>query len=353
MSAVVDTIWVAGADGQRRLLFWQDGVVAEIWHEAVAGRIGTIHNARINRVFADQGRATGQLDDGTAISVRVGMRDRLRAGDVVRITIVGAPRDGKAWQATIGARLVSPYFVFLPDKTGLFTSKAISAEPSAAIMTALGTQLTSLGGGAIMRRMALGVDLPDLQADLATLAALWAAPACDGDRQFTPDAACGLVHDAGGLLALAVRHTPNSIVHDAPGDDDFAAAYDQAVAAATEVAVGLPSGGVVWIERTHALTAIDLDSGTGSLAALMQEAPAVIARHLRLRSLTGLIAIDVPRASLAVARRFTADLEQAFLRDPRMPEILGRSRGGLLECRIAHGQPPLADSLQSDHDRTP
>lgn len=349
MPDVADSIWIAGPAGARRLLFWQDGAVAEIWHEVAAGKIGTIHNVRITRIFANQGRATAQLGNGTPLSIRTGKRDRLSSGQLARITIVAAPRDGKAWQAIIGARLVSPYFVFLPDDNGLFTSKSLAVDPSADTRAALTQQLEQHGGGAIMRRQAAGVDLAVLAADLMALSELWQS----GLQHNADHDDTGLLHDAGGLRALASRHAPDVAIVDTEFNmdaDEFATAYDDAIDNARNRAVYLPGGGVIWIERTHALTAIDLDSGTGTLATLMLDAPAVIAHQLRLRALTGLVAIDVPRASPAVARRFTADLETCFARDPRMPEILGRSRGGLLECRIAHGQPSLIDWLDQEQD---
>ena len=87
--------------------------------------------------------------------------------------------------------------------------------------------------------------------------------------------------------------------------------------------------------------AIDLDSGVGGLEALLREAPSMIAYQLRLRALSGLIAIDVPRLSSGAAKTFTSALAASLAEDPRHPEILGRTRGGVLECRIAHGRPSL------------
>jgi ribonuclease G len=132
---------------------------------------------------------------------------------------------------------------------------------------------------------------------------------------------------------------------DAVSADRFDDAYEAAIQAATAQPVLVPAGGQLWFEPTQALTAIDLDSGGGSLSGLVQAAPAVIARQLRLRGLTGLIAIDVPRMAAKAAKNFTAALQAAFAADPRYPEILGRSRGGVLECRIAHARPELADAL--------
>ena len=103
--------------------------------------------------------------------------------------------------------------------------------------------------------------------------------------------------------------------------------------------IPLAGGGVMWVEPTRALTAIDLDSGSGDLAALFTAAPQAIARQLRLRQTGGLVAVDVPRASPVAGRGFDEALEHALARDPRSPERIGHSRGGMTEIRIAHGRP--------------
>ena len=102
--------------------------------------------------------------------------------------------------------------------------------------------------------------------------------------------------------------------------------------------VPLAGGGRLWIEVTRALTAIDLDSGNGDLASLMADAPAVIAAQLRLRQTGGLVALDVPRAAKGDAARFDAALDLALAKDPRKPERIGRTRGGLVELRLPHGR---------------
>ena len=46
----------------------------------------------------------------------------------------------------------------------------------------------------------------------------------------------------------------------------------------------------------------------------------------------------MPRAAPARRRKFGAALKEALAADPRHPEWIGRTRSGLLECRIAHGR---------------
>ena len=74
--------------------------------------------------------------------------------------------------------------------------------------------------------------------------------------------------------------------------------------------------------------------GQAGLLTLLQDAPQAIAAQLRLRATGGLVAIDVPRAAPAAMRHFSTNLAAALTDDPRHPEQLGRTNGGLLELRL-------------------
>ena len=119
---------------------------------------------------------------------------------------------------------------------------------------------------------------------------------------------------------------------------EFDSRFDQAIDEASQSAVQLDGGGVMWVEPTKALTAIDLDSGSGTQDALFAAAPSAIARALRLRQIGGLVAIDLPRAKPSVMHRVRDDLDAAMAVIPRSSEILGQSRWSLVNfCCSAGG----------------
>ena len=107
----VDEIWIAVEPEMSRVMFLTAGTVVEIWHEFAAAPkcIGEVHQLKIDQVFGGQNRATARLDDGTPVSLRVTSRDKVQAGQSMTATIIAAPRQGKPWQAAIGARLVGTY----------------------------------------------------------------------------------------------------------------------------------------------------------------------------------------------------------------------------------------------------
>lgn len=112
----------------------------------------------------------------------------------------------------------------------------------------------------------------------------------------------------------------------------------------------LPSGGVVQISETPALTAIDIDTAAGGdVARVNQEAVAVLPRLVRLRSLCGQIVIDFAapaRKSSAEKQRCANALAVALRADPVPARVLGVTAGGLVEVRRDRQGIPLSDLLQ-------
>lgn len=138
---------------------------------------------------------------------------------------------------------------------------------------------------------------------------------------------------------------------DAADLDAIEAAFDEALSPA----VGLARGGLIRLERTAALIAIDIDSAgrnrKGSAAAralsINKEAVEAAARQIALRDWGGLIVIDCLAPLTAEAR---TQLRDAFLAafqsvSARKVEALKPSRFGLLEAKIAWGASPVEDRL--------
>jgi Ribonuclease G/E len=128
------------------------------------------------------------------------------------------------------------------------------------------------------------------------------------------------------------------------------AAADAAEAAALAIEHGLPGGGLIAIEPTRALTAIDVDMGTqrgdarqaarqANLAAIAQAA-----RLLRLKGLGGLIVIDLIGASHDGAA-LTAAVKAAFAADEPGVSVGPVSRFGVLQLVTPRRGRPVAEIL--------
>ena len=124
-----------------------------------------------------------------------------------------------------------------------------------------------------------------------------------------------------------------------------AAGVADALAAYTDARIDLPGGGVLWIEQTRALTAIDVDTGAasgGGRAILDTNLAAAyeIARQLRIRNIGGLIVADFINMRQRQDReRVVAALREATAGDRAAFQVLGLSPLGLVEMnrdRNAH-----------------
>ena len=350
-------VLIDSAPGQTRALLLEGTAVIEAWQDRAhdPDLTDSVHRVRIERLFPAQGRATARLADGAPVSVRVGRRDAVAAGQLATITIVATRREDKPWQAVIGARLVGPDLVLLPGGSGIAASRHLQAGPDAAVMDDLAADLAAglkgaglegvgLEGagefGVILRRSATAND--DLPAACRGLIETW-------QNRASPDVTTGCVFDGGGLSARIRRHCPGVPIIETGPDTRmmFDSTWDGMIAMVSDTQLALAGGGRMWIEPTRALTAIDLDSAHGSLEALFAAAPAAIAGQLRLRQTGGLVAIDLPRMAPAIRKRLDSDLVAALATDPRHPEWIGRSRGGMLEIRLPYGRPAPA-SYETD-----
>ena len=325
------------APGQTRLgLFGKDDRLLDLWFDPLhrPNLIGSVHHIRIERVFPNQNRATGRLDDGVQVSVRLRKADAAvaSAGAVLPVTVTAAPRHGKPWQAIIGARLASTCMILLiglPEgaaATGL--SSRIPAEQRAALKARLAAEAMAelpVGFGVILRRN--GADLPDFASEVSRLVGMWQKSASDLPKNQT-----GIIFDGGGLLARAKRLVGDVMVLDNPVDAAaMSCQLDDAIA-----------------EQSHALWSIDLDSnGVTDFDRLFDEAASEIARQIRLRAMSGPVLIDVPRMAIPSGKKFRKALQDALSNDPRQPDFLGMTRGGLLELQITHGEMSV-DAVMQD-----
>ena len=342
------------APGQTRLgFFGKDDRLLDVWFDPLhrPNLIGSVHNARIERVFPNQNRAIGRLGGGEFVSVRLRKADAalVNAGLILPITITAAPRHGKPWQAMIGARLGNDCMILLIDlpegAAVIELSSQIPVEQRAALKARLAVEATPelpVGFGVILRRN--GVALHDFASEVSRLVSIWQT----GANQM-PKNQLGIVFDGGSLLERAKRLVGNVLVQDDPmRESEMSCLLDDAIAAATLPKSPLACGGHLWCEQSHALWSIDLDSdGVGDFYRLYDEAASEIARQIRLRAMSGPVLIDVPRMAIPKGKKFRKALQDALAHDPRQPDFLGMTRGGLLELQIAHGEMAL-DAVMQD-----
>ncbi|MFK7840175.1 MAG: ribonuclease E/G [Bdellovibrionales bacterium] len=108
----------------------------------------------------------------------------------------------------------------------------------------------------------------------------------------------------------------------------------------------LPSGGSVILQKTAALTAVDVNKGSDKASKLGTniEAAKEVARQLRLRNCGGIIMIDFLKMnSKKEEGKLIAALEEAINDDPCTVQIHGITNLGLIEVTRKRRTPPLGE----------
>ncbi len=115
--------------------------------------------------------------------------------------------------------------------------------------------------------------------------------------------------------------------------------------------VPLSGGGSLVIERTEAMTVVDVNAGErGNPLDVNLEAAAEIARQLRLRNAGGIVVVDfVNMRNRGDAERLLNALSRAVEDDPAQTQVYGLSKLGLVEMTRARRGTALADLLGSGH----
>lgn len=167
-------------------------------------------------------------------------------------------------------------------------------------------------------------------------------------------------HDGEAPHLIDRHECDKELVLARPADAQVRTKLDALIEDALARAAPIPGGGVLSIEPTAALTAIDVDSGArqGSSdpdrfaldlnIAAAQEA----ARQIRLRNLGGLIVIDFVNMRAKSHRKTLEDaVRAAFAGDPWSVQFGGLSQFGVYELSRAQLRRPLHEQMRDDDGR--
>ncbi|WP_018117685.1 translation initiation factor IF-2 N-terminal domain-containing protein [Corynebacterium mastitidis] len=338
--------------------------------------IGNIYLGRVQNVlpsmeaaFIDIGKGrNGVLYAGEVDWKAAGLGGRsrkieqaLRAGDQVLVQVTKDPVGHKGARLTTQVSLAGRFLVYVPGGRSAGISRKLPGPERKRLKEIL-KEVVPNQGGAIIRTAAEGVPEEAIAADVRRLHGLWEdiqeraeqEKASRGATPVTlyeePDMLVKVVRDLfnedfGALVVEGRRawNTVHAYVQSvAPDLEDRLTYYDREEHGGTDVfeayrveeqlqkalarMVWLPSGGSLVMDRTEAMTVIDVNTGrfTGSGGNLEEtvtrnnlEAAEEIVRQLRLRDVGGMIVIDFIDMVLPENR----DL---VLR--RLKEALGRDR---------------------------
>ncbi len=298
------------------------------------------------------------------------------AGQRVLVQVVRA-RDGRKGRRGDGRIAVAGAgLVLLPRQHRRRISGRVREPAERERLSSVLERLNPAGHGIIARAGAAGMDERRLREELSGLLARWQAAESNLEGASGPslvlaaeppslvfvrdrvalgiDAVIG--DDPAALASIAALGIPGTDVRAHTGPLPLIDAYrlDGVLDAALRPEVPLPGGGRIVVQRTEAMTTIDVDSGAASSGTdsgrdaleIDREAAAAIARATRLRNITGTVAIDFIGVGSA-SRRAAIDraLADAMRGDLAVTEVSPLTRSGIALVVRRYRGPALAEPL--------
>ena len=355
--------------------------------EAAFVDIGTPKNAVLYRGdvqfdIADTDPSIGPA--GAAVGKKlVRIEDVLRNGQVIVCQITKNPIGSKGARLTQEVSMAGRFVVFLPNSDTYGISKRLSDEERKRLRRILDA-VRPVGHGLIVRTAAEGATPEELQRDIDVLHRQWAAIEEKAKRTRQPT----LLYREPDLAVRVIREEFNKNYRGVVIDDsdlyqqvhEYVASispelaerveyYDESTETlpmyekfhvheqlhkALDRKVWLPSGGSIIIERTEALTVIDVNTGKNVGSTNLEEtvfrnnleAAQEIAHQLRLRDIGGIIVIDFIDMEIRANREeVIRHFREALARDKTRTQVFEISELGLVEMtrkRISEG---LVESL--------
>jgi ribonuclease E len=324
----------------------EDGVVVEhyVARSEESSLIGNVYLGRVQNVlpsmeaaFVDIGRGrnavlySGEVDwEAAAEGGATGPRRielALKTGDTVLVQVTKDPVGHKGARLTSQISLPGRYLVYVPGGAMNGISRKLPDTERSRLKTILKKILPETAG-VIVRTAAEGATEEQLTTDVERLQAQWEALSAQTEAAQAPE----LLHSEPDLLVKIIRDVFNedfqklvisggnakmtiekyleqvapdliARIEEFPADQDSFAHYrvTEGIAKALERKVWLPSGGSLVIDRTEAMTVVDVNTGkfVGSGGNLEEtvtknnlEAAEEIVRQLRLRDIGGIIVVD-------------------------------------------------------------
>ena len=323
-------------------------------------QLGAVMAVRIMTVFPSHHLADATGPDGLKLTVRLKARDRLKAGDIVTVTLTSQPRGDKPAQSVTGVEYAGRYLIVKPHGDEVrpprlrWSHKSTPQPEQAPAYKGLQDSLASLADAAsadiIIRRSAemllasQTAAIPEhlLRAEFETLLMHSQARPLQ-PAPFSQLSAPALLYPGMTPSSRLALYYPDARLRQADRTE-----WDDIIETASGLcsdSVTTPRGAVFWIEPTRAGIMIDCDSARSGLAGyeLCCELIPHIIRVISLRCLSGRIIIDFPRQPKAQQNHILSQIKRCLSDDVRSVEIPGFTRSGLCEMVIRHTHTPLDD----------
>jgi ribonuclease G len=412
-------IFINSSPQESRIAIMEDGVLAEflIERKEERGIAGNIYKGKVERVlpgmqaaFVDIGMDKAaflhasdffsipedvqlispsgddiEFDDAPkhAPSRRLPLEKQVSRGEEILVQVAKDPLGTKGARITSHVSLPGRYMVFMPSTKHIGISRRIESEEERKRLKEIAQSLGTSEGGFILRTASEGRSKREIQRDLRFLTKLWKRIQEKAEKAPAPS----LIHQDLDLITRTIRDfftiETEQVVIDSAKDHrriaDFVGHFMPRLAAklvlysesepvferhgiedkiekALDRRVWLRSGGYIIIERTEALTAIDVNTGRfvgkrdqeETIVRTNMEAASEVVRQLRLRNVGGIIIIDfIDMEKEANRKKVYEALRNALKKDKARTNILKISELGLVEMTRQRTRESLENQLLS------
>ena len=320
--------------------------------------VGNIYKGRVQNFLP--GMRAAFVDIGRDRNVFVQTKEKFSVGQSVLIQIEKEEVGTKGARATLNVSLAGRVLIFLPTLNYIGVSNKIRGDERQRLH-ALAKKIRPKDTGLIVRTAAEGCDENILLADLAELQKLW-EKILERYKKHKP---LSLLYSNNDLLEKILRDefTPDSEIivdnlkiyrrlsefpitfYDGSAQIFEAFGIAQEISNLDKRELTLPSGGQIVIDKTEALTAIDVNTGkfTGrtnfdeTILKTNLEAAELILKQLRLRNIGGIIIVDfIDMDSDAHKNALLNFLREQARRDRNKTKIIDMTPLGLVEITRHH-----------------
>jgi ribonuclease G len=298
---------------------------------------------------------------------RGAIAERLRVGQEILVQVTKEPMGSKGARVTTYLALPAYYLVLMPTVNYVGVSRRIENEQERRRLRQLADRLRPPGMGVIVRTAAEGATEEDLANDLQYLRQLWATV----EERSRTSRAPSLVYQDLRLIRRVVRdlftEEVSRFLIDSPeeyqrvadlvrsfapklagrlqlyrGEEPIfeATGVEREVDKALRRKVWLRSGGYIVVDRTEALTVIDVNSGkyvgktdlASTIFRTNLEAVDEVVRQITLRDIGGIILVDfIDMENEQHRRQVMQALQEAVRRDRSKMHIIDLTALGLVE----------------------
>ena len=294
--------------------------------------------------------------------------DALKTNQSILVQIVKEPISTKGPRISSELSIAGRYIVLVPFSDRISISQKIESKEEKDRLKRLVRSITPKGFGVIVRTVAEGKKVAELDKDLQNLLTRWTAMCKKLNKAHHPSKVLGEMNKASSILRDIFNDSFSSIVVDdealyvqikdyvqeiAPNKESIVKYYKNGVPLFEKYGierqiktsfgrtVSMAKGAYLVIEHTEALHVVDVNSGNRSNKEKNQEDTALevnlisaseIARQLRLRDMGGIIVVDFIDMNNAENRKKLFNhLREEMQDDKAKHKILPPSKFGLIQ----------------------